>query len=89
MEWFGGNHPPAIEKSQKFLNGNASGWPRSNIGERGIRTPGTVTRTHAFQACSLSHSDISPAAVSLQPSAISQGVRESLGFSVLLLTAYG
>ena len=30
-------------------------------GERGIRTPGTVTRTHAFQACSFSHSDISPA----------------------------
>src|SRR5678816_2167556 len=29
-------------------------------GERGIRTLGTVSRTHAFQACSLSHSDISP-----------------------------
>ena len=29
-------------------------------GERGIRTLGTVSRTHAFQACSLSHSDTSP-----------------------------
>ena len=31
-----------------------------SCGERGIRTLGTVTRTHAFQACSLSHSDTSP-----------------------------
>ncbi|SVA90673.1 uncharacterized protein METZ01_LOCUS143527 [marine metagenome] len=29
-------------------------------GESGIRTHGTRKRTHAFQACSLSHSDISP-----------------------------
>jgi hypothetical protein len=29
-------------------------------GERGIRTPGTVSRTHAFQACALNHSAISP-----------------------------
>jgi hypothetical protein len=29
-------------------------------GEGGIRTRGTVTRTHAFQACSFSHSDTSP-----------------------------
>ena len=29
-------------------------------GERGIRTPGTVTRTRAFQARSFSHSDTSP-----------------------------
>ena len=29
-------------------------------GEGGIRTRGTVSRTHAFQACSLSHSDTSP-----------------------------
>ncbi len=27
--------------------------------EEGIRTPGTVSRTHAFQACSLNHSDTS------------------------------
>jgi hypothetical protein len=29
-------------------------------GESGIRTHGTVSRTHAFQACALSHSAISP-----------------------------
>ena len=29
-------------------------------GEGGIRTRGTVTRTHPFQGCSLSHSDTSP-----------------------------
>ncbi len=29
-------------------------------GEGGIRTRGTVARTHAFQACSFSHSDTSP-----------------------------
>ena len=29
-------------------------------GERGIRTLGTLTSTHAFQACSFNHSDISP-----------------------------
>ena len=34
----------------QFLNG----------GERGIRTLGTLSRTHAFQACSFDHSDISP-----------------------------
>src|SRR5262245_37919932 len=33
-------------------------------GESGIRTHGGVTPTHAFQACSLNHSDISP----LEPS---------------------
>ncbi len=33
---------------------------RGYCGERGIRTLGTVSRTHAFQACSLSHSDTSP-----------------------------
>ena len=33
-------------------------------GESGIRTHGTVSRTHAFQACALSHSAISPDALS-------------------------
>ena len=33
-------------------------WPAG--GESGIRTHGTVSRTHAFQACALSHSAISP-----------------------------
>src|SRR4026208_1199358 len=30
------------------------------IGESGIRTHGRVSPTHAFQACSFNHSDISP-----------------------------
>ena len=30
-------------------------------GESGIRTHGTLARTHAFQACALSRSAISPA----------------------------
>src|SRR5437016_8886002 len=34
-----------------------------NGGESGIRTHGTVSRTHAFQACALSHSAISPEAL--------------------------
>ena len=33
----------------------------ANGGERGIRTPGGFYPTHAFQACALSHSAISPA----------------------------
>ena len=41
-----------------------SGWHLlSEIGaggESGIRTHGTVARTHAFQACALNHSAISP-----------------------------
>ena len=32
----------------------------SICGESGIRTHGTISDTHAFQACSFSHSDISP-----------------------------
>ena len=35
----------------------------SRGGEGGIRTHGTLSRTHAFQACALSHSATSPAAV--------------------------
>ena len=34
--------------------------PAIQSGERGIRTLGTLASTHAFQACSFSHSDISP-----------------------------
>src|SRR5688572_30469365 len=33
---------------------------RGESGESGIRTHGGVSPTHAFQACSLNHSDISP-----------------------------
>src|SRR5262249_38668947 len=32
----------------------------ASLGESGIRTHETISRLHAFQACSLSHSDISP-----------------------------
>jgi hypothetical protein len=32
-------------------------------GEKGIRTPGTVSRTHAFQACTFNRSAISPEGV--------------------------
>jgi hypothetical protein len=39
---------------------------RQSGGESGIRTHGTVSRTHAFQACALSHSAISPGAPSLE-----------------------
>ncbi len=35
--------------------------PRGLYGESGIRTHGTLTSTHAFQACTLGHSVISPA----------------------------
>lgn len=37
---------------------------KADGGESGIRTHGTVSRTHAFQACALSHSAISPEALS-------------------------
>ena len=33
---------------------------RKNIGKRGIRTLGTLSSTHAFQAWTLNHSDIFP-----------------------------
>jgi hypothetical protein len=45
-------------------------------GESGIRTHGTLSRTHAFQACALSHSAISPEAPSVgDPGATSNGFR--------------
>src|SRR3954454_23626726 len=43
---------------------------RLSGGESGIRTHGTVSRTHAFQACALSHSAISPDALSWSVQAI-------------------
>ena len=37
------------------------GCPDNKLcGEEGIRTPVTIARKHAFQACALSHSAISP-----------------------------
>jgi hypothetical protein len=41
----------------------------SSGGETGIRTLGTLSRTHAFQACALSRSAISPAQGSRLPAA--------------------
>ena len=46
------------------LGRNAAATFRGSGGESGIRTHGTVSRTHAFQACALSHSAISPEALS-------------------------
>src|ERR1700738_5704719 len=54
------------EKSLLLLGLTANEFTRSiqglgqTGGESGIRTHGTVSRTHAFQACALSHSAISP-----------------------------
>jgi hypothetical protein len=38
----------------------SNAWNTLIGGERGIRTLGRVSSTHAFQACSFNHSDISP-----------------------------
>ena len=48
----------APEKSKKPTI--ASWVLRRSCGERGIRTPDTVSRIHTFQACSFNHSDTSP-----------------------------
>jgi hypothetical protein len=45
-------------------NNNINNLSEYDGGESGIRTHGTVSRTHAFQACALSHSAISPNALS-------------------------
>jgi hypothetical protein len=39
---------------------NFSKLQEKSGGESGIRTHGRVSPTHAFQACSFNHSDISP-----------------------------
>ena len=46
------NHSPSLLVTAGHENGNG--------GERGIRTPGGFKPTHAFQACALNHSAISP-----------------------------
>ena len=46
--------------TEALLNAMNEGEAEMNGGEKGIRTLGTVSRTHAFQACSFNHSDISP-----------------------------
>jgi hypothetical protein len=50
------------EKDRIFGPVSISKYKMSGMsgGESGIRTHGTVSRTHAFQACALSHSAISP-----------------------------
>ena len=46
---------------QKAVRHGSSKATKTGIGgERGIRTLGRVSPTHAFQACSFNHSDISP-----------------------------
>ncbi len=64
------HHPPArpprlLTRPLPPPRGGSStrsfGAPSTAVGgEGGIRTRGTVTRTHAFQACSFGHSDTSP-----------------------------
>ena len=54
---------------------------RRGGGESGIRTHGRVSPTHAFQACSFNHSDISPGEWMQQVSAT--------GASYLPMFAYG
>ena len=39
----------------------------AGCGERGIRTPGPVTRTQHFQCCTIGHSAISPATGIIAP----------------------
>ena len=60
-----GRSPPA--KAMEFLVGTGADLVQITVllvflngGERGIRTLGRVSPTHAFQACSFNHSDISP-----------------------------
>ena len=49
--------------------------PRGLYGESGIRTHGTLTSTHAFQACTLGHSVISPSATDGRSTAAYTDVR--------------
>ncbi len=62
------NSPSSTTKTFMDING----------GERGIRTLGTVSRTHAFQACLFSLSSISPQSISL--SVLSILMAERVGF---------
>lgn len=45
--------------ADKAISAFSTGFNK-NGGERGIRTLGTVSRTHAFQACTFNHLVISP-----------------------------
>jgi hypothetical protein len=50
----------SIQNSKNSLNGVRFWCDERYGGESGIRTHGRVSPTHAFQACSFNHSDISP-----------------------------
>src|SRR6185312_534025 len=51
----------AADRTPIKADRNSGGKVRSRIGgERGIRTPDTVPRIHAFEACGFNHSPISP-----------------------------
>src|SRR5262245_42495245 len=50
-----------VARLRQGYGGQPSAKTRAKVGgERGIRTLGRVSPTHAFQACSFNHSDISP-----------------------------
>ena len=49
-----------IQNSKNSLNSDVFVGTNGTGGESGIRTHGRVSPTHAFQACSFNHSDISP-----------------------------
>jgi hypothetical protein len=56
-----GSRKSLLQNLQNYL-----GKPQELIGgESGIRTHGRVSPTHAFQACSFNHSDISPSLESI------------------------
>jgi hypothetical protein len=58
---FAGPHPPSpARRARRPSHVHVPHRSTANGGEGGIRTRGTVTRTHAFQACSFGHSDTSP-----------------------------
>ena len=67
LTWFTGSHcagPSSTilqrNKLYDFIKKAAQCGRFLSGGERGIRTLGTVSRTHAFQACTFNHSVISP-----------------------------
>src|SRR5205814_58991 len=61
-EWIRGVAPPKAESNvhSSILSETLVNSRIEDGGERGIRTLGRVSPTHAFQACSFNHSDISP-----------------------------
>ena len=63
LEERGGKGEPLRTRSKfrsKFSASHAGTLMEQYGGQGGIRTHGTLTRTHAFQACSFDHSDTCP-----------------------------